>query len=69
MRITLFVTARSRSRLSFKRASSRTSDGIVDSMWCEGNKSSDGTGEWLELGFAGTQSVSGVKIRSGGSQK
>lgn len=42
------------------------SDGIVDSMWCEGNKSSDGTGEWLELGFAGTQSVSGVKIRSGG---
>jgi hypothetical protein len=41
------------------------SDGIVDSMWCEGNKGSDGTGEWLDLALGGSQPVSGLKIRSG----
>ncbi len=40
-------------------------DGIVDSMWCEGNKISDGTGEWLEFGFAGKVSVSSIKLRNG----
>jgi hypothetical protein len=43
------------------------SDGIVDSMWCEGNKASDGTGEWLDLALGGSQTVSAVKLRSGAS--
>ncbi len=41
------------------------SDGIVDSMWCEGNTSSDGTGEWLELALGTKRQVSGIKVRAG----
>lgn len=40
-------------------------DGIIDSMWCEGNKTSDGTGEWLEFGFSGKVPVSSIKLRNG----
>lgn len=40
-------------------------DGILDSMWCEGNKKSDGTGEWVEFTFPGTQSVSQLVLRNG----
>ncbi len=40
-------------------------DGISDSMWCEGNKKSDGTGEWVELRLAKTASVTGLKVRNG----
>lgn len=47
-------------------AGENASDGIVDSMWCEGNKGSDGTGEWLDLSLGRSQSVSAVKVRSGG---
>jgi hypothetical protein len=40
-------------------------DGISDSMWCEGNKKSDGTGEWLDLSLSRKTSVSALKIRNG----
>ncbi len=42
-----------------------TSDGINDSMWCEGNKAGDGTGEWLEFQLASTQSVSKLTLING----
>jgi hypothetical protein len=42
-------------------------DGIVDSMWCEGNKAGDGKGEWLRFEFAAPTSISRVKIRNGSS--
>jgi hypothetical protein len=42
-----------------------TADGILDSMWCEGNKTGDGTGEWVELDLGGAQSVSRLAIRNG----
>ena len=40
-------------------------DGIADSMWCEGNPKSDGTGEWLELTLGRRSTVSALKIRAG----
>jgi hypothetical protein len=40
-------------------------DGIVDSMWCEGNKAGDGTGEWVEFKFGGAVPVSQLFLRSG----
>jgi hypothetical protein len=40
-------------------------DGLLDSMWCEGSKTGDGTGEWLEVQFAGTQSVSEMTLVNG----
>ena len=40
-------------------------DGITDSMWCEGNKKSDGTSEWLELTLGRKSTVSTLKIRNG----
>lgn len=40
-------------------------DGISDSMWCEGNKTGDGTNEWIQFDFGGTQTVSKLKIRNG----
>ncbi len=40
-------------------------DGIADSMWCEGNKNSDGTGEWLELTLGRRSTVSALKFRAG----
>lgn len=42
-----------------------TVDSIVDTMWCEGNKSGDGTGEWVELSFPGPQSMSRLALRNG----
>ncbi len=41
------------------------SDGISDSMWCEGNKKSDGMSEWIELSLGQRSAVSSVKIRNG----
>lgn len=41
------------------------SDGIVDTVWCEGNTNGDGTGEWLELALAGSQTVSSLTLRNG----
>ncbi|MFZ5482126.1 MAG: discoidin domain-containing protein [Myxococcota bacterium] len=40
-------------------------DGILDSMWCEGNKTGDGTGEWIELKLGGARPVSQLVLRSG----
>ncbi len=40
-------------------------DGIIDSMWCEGNQKSDGTLEWLEFTLGRRSSVSTLKIRNG----
>ncbi|MSQ02259.1 MAG: hypothetical protein EXR71_10285 [Myxococcales bacterium] len=40
-------------------------DGIADSMWCEGNLKSDGTGEWLELTLGRRSTVSALKVRAG----
>lgn len=42
-----------------------TADGILDSMWCEGNAKTDGANEWIELGFAGPTSVSKLVLRNG----
>jgi hypothetical protein len=42
-----------------------TSDGIADSLWCEGNKSGDGTGEWIEYTFAAATPVSKLVLRNG----
>lgn len=42
-----------------------TADGILDSMWCEGNKAGDGMGEWLEFNFGSEQSVSKLVLRNG----
>jgi hypothetical protein len=39
-------------------------DGISDAAWCEGDKG-DGTGQWLEITFPGTVTVSQLKLRNG----
>lgn len=40
-------------------------DGILDSMWCEGSKDGDGTGEWLEVDFGASKPVSKLRINNG----
>ena len=40
-------------------------DGIVDSMWCEGNAEGDGNGESITFDFGGSTAVSKVQIRNG----
>lgn len=40
-------------------------DGILDTVWCEGNKAGDGTGEWLDFAFNGAKSVSRLMLRNG----
>lgn len=40
-------------------------DGVTDSMWCEGNKEGDGTGEWIEVEFGGSRNVSKVSLVNG----
>ncbi len=42
-------------------------DGILDSMWCEGSKDGDGTGEWIEFDFGGSKKVSKVQLNNGNS--
>lgn len=42
-----------------------TQDGILDSMWCEGNTKTDGTNEWLEFNFAAPTQVSRLVLRNG----
>jgi hypothetical protein len=41
------------------------SDGISDTMWCEGSKEGDGTGEWLHFDFGGSQAVSSLELVNG----
>ena len=40
-------------------------DGLSDSMWCEGSKDGDGTGEYLDFAFAGAQKVSKLTLIDG----
>lgn len=40
-------------------------DALLDSMWCEGNKTGDGTGEWVEFDFGRSQRVSRLRVRNG----
>ncbi len=41
------------------------SDGIIDSMWCEGDKEGDGTGQWVEFDFGGATKVSKLELYNG----
>ncbi len=43
----------------------RIADGLSDTMWCEGNKDGDGTGEWLEIDLGGKSSVSKLSLING----
>ncbi len=43
----------------------RATDGMVDSMWCEGNKDGDGTGEWLQIDLGAGKSVAELEIVNG----
>jgi len=43
----------------------RVADGLSDTMWCEGNKEGDGTGEWIELDLGGKSSVSTLSVING----
>ena len=42
-----------------------TYDGILDTMWCENQKSGDGTGSWLEQRFVQPVSTSRMTLRNG----
>jgi len=44
---------------------SQVADGLVDTSWCEGNKTGDGTGEWLELQLGGQKNISSVTLVNG----
>jgi len=41
------------------------SDGLKDTMWCEGNADGDGTGEWVEFDFGGQKMVSKLQMING----
>ena len=40
-------------------------DGMKDTMWCEGNKKSNGTGEWLKFEFASRSSIGALHVNNG----
>ena len=40
-------------------------DGVRDTAWCEGNKTTDGAAEWLEIYFNGAQKISKMNICTG----
>ena len=40
-------------------------DGLVDSLWCEGNSEGDGTGESIVFDFGRTAAVAKLKLRNG----
>lgn len=40
-------------------------DGVADSMWCEGSQDGDGQGEWIEVDFGTSKSVSQMKMLNG----
>lgn len=40
-------------------------DDIVDTMWCEGSKDGDGSGEWLEFHFDGPTTIGSLSIVNG----
>ncbi|MFT5454044.1 MAG: hypothetical protein ACI9K2_000520 [Myxococcota bacterium] len=42
-----------------------TTDGLKDSYWCEGEKESDGVGQWLMYDFGGSKTVKTLEILNG----
>ncbi len=40
-------------------------DGVVDSMWCEGEKDGDGTGSWVELDFGRPVRIGAMELVNG----
>ncbi|MCB9779181.1 MAG: discoidin domain-containing protein, partial [Alphaproteobacteria bacterium] len=40
-------------------------DGMKDTMWCEGSKDGDGTGEWIEFDLGGSTKVSAILFNNG----
>ncbi len=44
---------------------SNTYDGLVDTMWCENQKSGDGTGSWFEYRFGSSQTIGKLKLMNG----
>ncbi|TVQ94589.1 MAG: discoidin domain-containing protein [Deltaproteobacteria bacterium] len=40
-------------------------DGVLDSMWCEGSDEGDGTGEWVEVSFGSTVPVKSLSMING----
>jgi len=40
-------------------------DGVRDTSWCEGNKTNDGSAEWLEVHFQGAKKISKMNICTG----
>lgn len=40
-------------------------DQILDSMWCEGEKDGDGTGQWIEFGFGKPVALSNLWLVNG----
>lgn len=40
-------------------------DGLKDTMWCEGDKASDGIGEWVEFQLAEATALSSLKVCPG----
>jgi hypothetical protein len=43
----------------------QSADAVRDSFWCEGNKSSDGVGEWLQYTFDQPTRISSMSICTG----
>lgn len=43
----------------------QAADGVRDTYWCEGNKTSDGAGEWLEFVFDAPTKISAMSICNG----
>lgn len=40
-------------------------DNVLDSMWCEANKTGDGVGEWVEFDLGGSKKVSSLVMNNG----
>ncbi|HJN72329.1 MAG TPA: discoidin domain-containing protein [Myxococcota bacterium] len=40
-------------------------DGAVDSLWCEGVEDGDGTGEWVQLDFGRSHTISKLELVNG----
>jgi hypothetical protein len=50
---------------STKYPAEQLADGIVDSLWCEGNADGDGTGETIVFDFGQSVQVSKLQMRNG----
>jgi hypothetical protein len=43
----------------------QAADGVKDTFWCEGNKASDGVGEWVEVMFDTATPIKAVRVCTG----